>query len=97
MYSDVAIHKDNLRAIYNVLCEADNDSKKYLFQRFFFVFSVQRNTFLNDYRPFIRIDGCHLKDKYGGVLLVVVALDANKGIVSLALCACKIENTKTWT
>ncbi|KAH9718054.1 SWIM-type domain-containing protein [Citrus sinensis] len=67
-----------------------------LFQ-FFVAFPAQRNAFLNGCRPFIEIDGCHLKGKYGGVLLVAVASDANKGIVPLALCVCEIENTETWT
>ena len=51
----------------------------------FVAFPAQRNAFLNGCRPFIGIDGCHLKGKYGGVLLAAVAADANKGIVPLAL------------
>ncbi|KAH9789142.1 SWIM-type domain-containing protein [Citrus sinensis] len=35
--------------------------------------------------------------KYSGVLLAAVAADANKGIVSLALSICEIENTETWS
>ncbi|KAH9681520.1 SWIM-type domain-containing protein [Citrus sinensis] len=67
-----------------------------LFQ-FFVAFPAQKNAFLNGCRPFIRIDGCHLKGKYGGVLLAAIATDANKGIVPLAVCVCEIENTETWT
>ncbi|KAH9648646.1 SWIM-type domain-containing protein [Citrus sinensis] len=40
--------------------------------------------------------GCHLKGKYGGVLLAAVGIDGNNGIVSLALCVCEIDNTETW-
>lgn len=80
-----------------MLCDAVTVPEKCLFQRFFVAFPAQRNAFLNGCRPFIEIDGCHLKGKYGGVLLVAVASDANKGIVPLALCVCEIENTETWT
>ena len=80
-----------------MLCDAVTVPEKCLFQRFFVAFPAQRNAFLNGCRPFIGIDGCHLKGKYGGVLLAAVASDANKGIVPLALCVCEIENTETWT
>ena len=52
--------------------------------------------FHNGCRPFIGVDGCHLKGKYGGVLLAAVGMDANNGIVLLALYVCEIENTETW-
>ncbi|KAK9181033.1 hypothetical protein WN944_024170 [Citrus x changshan-huyou] len=80
-----------------VLCDAVSYPEKCLFQRIFVAFPAQRNAFLNGCRPFIGIDGCHLKGKYGGVLLAAVAADANKGIVPLALSVCEIENTETWS
>ncbi|KAH9749969.1 SWIM-type domain-containing protein [Citrus sinensis] len=92
-----AIHRAEPGAICKVLCDAVTIPEKCLFQRFFVAFPAQRNAFLNGCRPFIGIDGCHLKGKYGGVLLAAVASDANKGIVPLALCVCEIENTETWT
>ena len=80
-----------------MLCDAVTVLEKCLFQNFFVAFPAQRNAFLNGCKPFIGIDGCHLKGKYGRVLLAVVASDVNKGIVPLALCICEIENTETWT
>ncbi|KAK9208792.1 hypothetical protein WN944_001152 [Citrus x changshan-huyou] len=41
--------------------------------------------------------GAMCKGKYGGVLLAAIAVDANKGIVPLALFVCEIENTETWS
>ncbi|KAH9671368.1 SWIM-type domain-containing protein [Citrus sinensis] len=87
-----AIHRAELGAICKVLCDAVTVLEKCLFQRFFVAFLAQRNAFLNGCRLFIGIDGCHLKGKFGGVLLAVVASDANKGIVPLALCAAKSSN-----
>lgn len=64
---------------------------------FLLPFLHKKNTFLNGCRPFIGVDGYHLKGIYGGVLLVVVGMDTNNEIVPLALCVCEIENTETWS
>ncbi|XP_024037036.1 uncharacterized protein LOC107174971 [Citrus sinensis] len=90
-----AIQKVDLGAICKVLCDVVSIPDKVLFQRFFVSFPAQKNAFLNGYRPFIEVDGCHLKGKYGGVLLAAVGMDANNGIVPLALCVCEIENTES--
>ncbi|KAK9178548.1 hypothetical protein WN943_027740 [Citrus x changshan-huyou] len=58
---------------------------------------AQKNALSNGCRPYIGLDGCHLKSKYGGVLLAAVGMDANNGMVPLALAVCEIENTETWT
>ncbi|KAH9715583.1 SWIM-type domain-containing protein [Citrus sinensis] len=75
-----AIHRAEPGAVCKVLCDAVTVPEKCLFQRFFVAFPAQRNAFLNGCRPFIGINGCHLKGKYGGVLLAVVASNANKWI-----------------
>ena len=90
------IYKADLGAICKVLCDSVSIPDKVLIQRFFVSFPVQRNAFLNGCRPFIGVDGCHLKGKYGGVLLAVVGIDGNNGIVPLAICVCEIEHTETW-
>jgi hypothetical protein len=41
--------------------------------------------FINGWRPFIGINGCHLKFPYEGVLLFVVALDENNGLFLIAM------------
>ena len=61
------------------------------FQRMLVSFDAQRKGFLEGCRPFIGIDGCHLKGPYGGVLLSAVALDANSGLYPLAYCICEGE------
>ena len=37
---------------------------------------------INACRPFIGLDGCHLKNKYGGILLIVVGRDPNDEVSS---------------
>ncbi|KAK9184279.1 hypothetical protein WN943_024627 [Citrus x changshan-huyou] len=92
-----AIHQADSGAMCKVLCDTVSYPEKCLFQRIFVAFPAQRNAFLNGCRPFIGIDECHLKGKYGGVLLAAVAANVNKGIVPLALSVCEIENTETWS
>ncbi|KAH9762042.1 SWIM-type domain-containing protein [Citrus sinensis] len=83
-------------AICKVLCDAVTKPEKVLFQRFFMAFPAQRNVLHNGCRPYIGLDGCHLKSKYGGVLLAAVSMDTNNGMVPLAIGVCEIENTETW-
>ncbi|KAH9769197.1 SWIM-type domain-containing protein [Citrus sinensis] len=91
------IHKYDLGAICKVLCDAVTRPEKVLFQRFFMAFPAQKNALNNGCRPYIGLDGCHLKSKYGGALLAAVGMDANNGMIPLALAVCEIENTETWS
>ncbi|TXG62183.1 hypothetical protein EZV62_013546 [Acer yangbiense] len=68
-----------------------------IFQRLFVCFEAQKMGFLEGCRPFIGIDGCHLKGPYGGVLLSAVALDANSGLYPLAYCICEGETLLSWS
>ncbi|KAH7856900.1 hypothetical protein Vadar_006704 [Vaccinium darrowii] len=47
-------------------------------------------------RPFIGIDGCHLKGPYGGVHISAVALDGNSGLFPLAVVVVESENNDSW-
>ena len=66
------------------------------FHRMFLSFDAQKLGFLEGCRPFIGVDGCHLKGPYGGVLLSAVALDANSGLFPLAVCICEKETQSSW-
>ncbi|KAK8628568.1 hypothetical protein V6N13_009155 [Hibiscus sabdariffa] len=74
----------------SVLCKLDGG----LFQRMYVSFKVCE-VGLAHCRPFISIDGCHLKGKFGGQLLSVVGVDANDCIFPIAYAAVEIENTDT--
>ncbi|XP_042499876.1 uncharacterized protein LOC122078072 [Macadamia integrifolia] len=64
-----------------------------VFKRQFVSFKACVDGFLNGCRPFIVVDGCHLKGTYGGVLLVAVTVDGNTGLFPIAYgvveCECK--------
>ncbi|KAK9211083.1 hypothetical protein WN943_000457 [Citrus x changshan-huyou] len=55
-----------------------------------------RNAFLNRCRPYIGIDGCHLRGEFGGILMVAVGVDANNGILPLAYAIYEIEDQWSW-
>ncbi|KAK2648282.1 hypothetical protein Ddye_015771 [Dipteronia dyeriana] len=61
------------------------------FQRFFLSFQSQKVGFMFGCRPFIELDGCHLKGKFLGVILSAVAIDANNGVFPVAICICESE------
>ena len=48
--------------------------------------------FLDGCRPFVRLDGCHLKDKFGEQLLSTTAKDGNDNIFSIAMVVVEQEN-----
>ncbi|XP_024317187.1 uncharacterized protein LOC112271674 [Brachypodium distachyon] len=52
--------------------------------------------FLLGCRPFICIDGCHLKTKFGGQLLTAVGVDPNDCIFPIAMALVEVEDTPTW-
>ena len=47
-------------------------------------------------RPFIGLDGCHLRSKYLGCLLSVSALDGNYGLFLIAFIVVERESDETW-
>ncbi|XP_072984355.1 uncharacterized protein [Typha latifolia] len=47
-------------------------------------------------RPYLGLDGCHLKGKYFGDLLAATAWDANYGIFLVAFAIVNIESGYTW-
>jgi len=52
--------------------------------------------FLAGCRPFIRLDGCQLKSKYDGQLLVVVGKEANDQYFPLAFVVVENEGKDPW-
>ncbi|KAK2663651.1 hypothetical protein Ddye_002225 [Dipteronia dyeriana] len=48
-------------------------------------------------RPFVGLDGCHLKGKFPGVILSAVAIDANNGVFPVAICICETECNDSWS
>ncbi|KAF8389226.1 hypothetical protein HHK36_025919 [Tetracentron sinense] len=67
------------------------------FKRFFICFEAMKSGFLEGCRPFIGLDGCHLKGPYGGVLLAAIALDGNNGLFPVAFAVVEGETKESWS
>ncbi|KAK7259984.1 hypothetical protein RIF29_25648 [Crotalaria pallida] len=52
--------------------------------------------FIAGCRPFIGVDGCHLKTRYGGQLLIAVGRDPNDQYFPLAFGVVETESKATW-
>ncbi|XP_043705320.1 uncharacterized protein LOC122655165 [Telopea speciosissima] len=66
------------------------------FQRLFICLDAYKKAFVSGYRPFIGLDGCHLKGRYGGIMLSVVSVDGKNYLFFLAFAIVEVENTATW-
>ncbi|KAL7167416.1 hypothetical protein ACSBR2_037970 [Camellia fascicularis] len=61
------------------------------FKRIFLSFAAIQHGFKEGCRPFIVMDGCHLKGPFGGILFAVVGLDGNNGLYPVAIAAVESE------
>lgn len=53
--------------------------------------------FLSGWRPFICLDGCHIKTKFGGQILTAIGIDPSDCIYPIALGVVEVESKATWT
>ena len=83
----VEIFMANLNKIVKIKC--DNN----VFQRFYICFDSLRKRFLVRCRPFISLDGCFLKGRFGGQLLAGVGRDGNNQMYSIAWAVVESEQT----
>ncbi|XP_019093201.1 PREDICTED: uncharacterized protein LOC109129426 [Camelina sativa] len=74
-----------------------NDAGHDVFKRFYVCFDVLRRTWKKSCRPLIGVDGCFLKEKIKGQLLVALGRDANNAIYPIAWCVVQVENTYNWS
>ncbi|XP_042497524.1 uncharacterized protein LOC122076265 [Macadamia integrifolia] len=72
-------------------------SDSLIFKRLFVCFDACKKGFLRGCRPFIGLDGCHLKGRYGGVLLSAISVDGNNGIFPIAYSVVEVECKDSWT
>ncbi|CAO2143657.1 unnamed protein product [Urochloa humidicola] len=52
--------------------------------------------FLNGCRPLICLDGCHIKTKFGGILLTAIGNDPNDCIFPIAMAVVEVESLASW-
>ena len=59
-------------------------------------YNAQKVSFLGGCRPFVGLDGCHLKGRFGGQLLSATAKDGNDNIFPMAMAMVEQENKDSW-
>nr|XP_023877950.1 uncharacterized protein LOC111990411 [Quercus suber] len=67
------------------------------FERFYVCLDACKRGFLSACRPFIGVDGCHLKGEFTGQLLTAVGKDGNYGIYPIAFAVVEAETKESWT
>ncbi|KAK7244700.1 hypothetical protein RIF29_39526 [Crotalaria pallida] len=66
------------------------------FGSFYMCLDGCKKGFVNGCRPFIGVDGCHLKTQYGGILLIAVGRDPNDQYFPLAFAVVETECKDSW-
>ena len=66
------------------------------FKRMYVRFNAQNVGFLGGCRPFIGLDGCHIKHRFGGQILSTTANDANDNIFPVTMVVVEQETRKSW-
>ncbi|KAH9273261.1 hypothetical protein BASA83_004553 [Batrachochytrium salamandrivorans] len=66
-----------------------------IFDNAFLCLGPMRNAF-NHCRPMLIVDACHIKSKYGGVIMAASAHDGDNHIIPIAIGLYNIENEMNW-
>ncbi|XP_051133113.1 uncharacterized protein LOC127252829 [Andrographis paniculata] len=74
----------------------DEESGVQRFQRIYVFLSACKRGFLEGCRLVVGVDGCWLKDSFGGQLLSVVGIDANHNIFPIVYAMVEVENKDSW-
>ncbi|KAH7836526.1 hypothetical protein Vadar_002444 [Vaccinium darrowii] len=90
------VRKTNPGSLFKMQYDRPSLTVNPMFQRLFVCFEAMKAGFLNGCRPFLGIDGCHLKGPYGGVLISAVALDGNNGLFPIAIGVVEVECKESW-
>ena len=65
--------------------EMENKNVEPKFKRMYIRYNAQKVSFLGGCRPFVGLDGCHLKGRFGGQLLSATTKDGNDNIFSVVM------------
>ena len=67
------------------------------FQKLYICCEAQKLGFLSGCRPITGLDGCFLKDNYGGQVLVAIGRYENENMFPIAMAVLEAENMDSWT
>lgn len=93
---DVELQRVNVGNTMKIDVDGPNSSIQPRFGSFYFYFYGCKKGFINGCKPFVEVDGCHLKTKYGGQLLNIVGRDPNDQYFPLVFGVVEIETKDNW-
>ena len=76
--------------------EMTDETSQPKFKRMYVRFNAQKVGFLGGCRPFIGLDGCHIKHRFGGQILSATTKDANDNIFPVAMAVVEQETRESW-
>ena len=94
-YAEI-IRRTNVGSKVIIQAEMENENAEPKFKRMYIRYNAQKASFLGGCRPFVGLDGCHLKGRFGGQLLFVIAKDGNDNIFPVAMVVVEQENKDSW-
>ena len=71
--------------------EMVNETSQPKFKRMYGRFNAQKVRFLGGCRPFIGLDGCHIKHRFSGQILSATTKDANDNIFPVTMAVVEQE------
>uniref|UniRef100_A0ACD5WYC4 Uncharacterized protein n=1 Tax=Avena sativa TaxID=4498 RepID=A0ACD5WYC4_AVESA len=80
----------------NSMNDLGSPEHKEHFATFYWSYDACKRGFLAGCRPLICIDGCHIKTRYKGCLLIAVGIDPNDCIYPVAFGLVEAEYTSSW-
>ncbi|KAK8691671.1 hypothetical protein V6N13_075171 [Hibiscus sabdariffa] len=98
-------HKAQYSKIYDYLAEIRTSNPgsttilhldNRLFQRMYICLQACKQGFKAACRPIICLDGCHIKNYYGGFLLSAVGVDGNDSLYPICWAVVEAENESSW-
>ena len=90
------IRRTNIGSKVILQMEMENENAEPKFKRMYIRYNAQKVGFLGGCRPFVKLDGCHLKGRFGRQLLSATAKDGNDNIFLVAMAVVKQENKDNW-
>ncbi|XP_058753414.1 uncharacterized protein LOC131626580 [Vicia villosa] len=90
------LHRVNLGNTVKINIDRPLTSIQPRFGSFYFCFDGCKKGFINGCRLFIGVDGCHLKTKYGGQLLIAIGRDPNDQYFPFAFGVVETETKESW-
>ena len=91
------VYKSRKAARVILQTEMENENAKPKFKMMYIRYNAQKVGFLGGCIPFIGLDGCHLKGRFGGQLLSATAKDENDNIFPVVMAVIEQENKDNWT